>query len=343
MARCDKCGYNLGPDTTICPVCGTESSSASVNASLGRYDKSGNVAEERKGGRSSGGGDNSRRATDPYRSGRDPEPRKSVSKVLIVAIVPILMTVACVFFITPAGTEGVEDKGSLHHDVTWFYNNRQFSVSIDIPQEEYDYYSDYDIIRTSQKGPSNIKNFITLDGTTKDLANDLVEVYEKKYPIHTDQDLANYLLSFVQLSTKYGTDAEVYKDKCAFVGGAAEYWAFPVETLFYMKGDCEDTSILLTSLMECSGLDSSILYFRSTTAGVEGHVMSGVYLDNYTLNATPLVCYDIYGEKYDGEGKPYYGCETTIEYQLNVGAAAEGSGIRSGVYTNWPDTLVFTF
>lgn len=41
--------------------------------------------------------------------------------------------------------------------------------------------------------------------------------------------------------------------------GCQEYWARPTETLYNLKGDCEDTAILFCSLCKCMGIPTVLL------------------------------------------------------------------------------------
>lgn len=54
--------------------------------------------------------------------------------------------------------------------------------------------------------------------------------------------------------------------------GTKEYWAMPCETLYYMKGDCEDYAILFCSIAKASGLDVCLLDYAE-------HMSAGVYLN----------------------------------------------------------------
>lgn len=98
-----------------------------------------------------------------------------------------------------------------------------------------------------------------------------------------DSDRLNVVTAFTQY-IEYRSDTEDT--------GYEEYWKFPLETLYDMGGDCEDTSILLAALMEAMGYDSALLLFP-------GHMATGVSADGLS------------GTYYPYGGLNYYYCETT--------------------------------
>lgn len=99
----------------------------------------------------------------------------------------------------------------------------------------------------------------------------------------TDYEKAQNALWFVQSSMTYISDDDLY--------GRSEFWARPLETLYSHGGDCEDTSVLLCSIMLAMGLDAVLLNWDS-------HVAVGV-------------CTDADGIFFEDGGKKYYMCETT--------------------------------
>ncbi|GAI98236.1 unnamed protein product [marine sediment metagenome] len=77
----------------------------------------------------------------------------------------------------------------------------------------------------------------------------------------------NYLQDFVQpdnpdvlaISSQYPDYWALYDFVCRNVDyrrDIGEFWQVPSETLVSKMGDCEDTSILLTSLLRCVGIDA---------------------------------------------------------------------------------------
>lgn len=73
----------------------------------------------------------------------------------------------------------------------------------------------------------------------------------------------NRILWWIAYNIEYESDEVLY--------GMKEYWALPCETLYYMKGDCEDYAILFCSIAKASGLDVCLLDYSE-------HMSAGVYL-----------------------------------------------------------------
>lgn len=101
-----------------------------------------------------------------------------------------------------------------------------------------------------------------------------------------DYELATACLNWVQVNIEYAHDDEIY--------GCREFWATPTETLYLGAGDCEDTSVLLASLLLSVGLDAVLLEYV-------GHTAVGVYLD--------------------GE---YRFCESTYDFEMPIGSGSYG-------------------
>ncbi len=81
----------------------------------------------------------------------------------------------------------------------------------------------------------------------------------------TDYQKISAALCFVQTAIRYASDGDLY--------GTDEYWATPSETLRYHAGDCEDTSVLLISILGAMGIDSVLLDYP-------GHEAVGAYIDS---------------------------------------------------------------
>lgn len=72
------------------------------------------------------------------------------------------------------------------------------------------------------------------------------------------------IMWWISYNIEYESDEILY--------GTKEYWALPCETLYYMKGDCEDYAILFCSIAKASGLDVCLLDYSE-------HMSAGVYLN----------------------------------------------------------------
>jgi len=100
----------------------------------------------------------------------------------------------------------------------------------------------------------------------------------------TSYDRIMLAASFVQ-NIPYQTDKETK--------GMDEYARYPVETLVDGVADCEDSAVLLASILKEMGYDVIIVAF-------EGHVGIGIAFDDYPL----------YGASFEIDGVKYYYLET---------------------------------
>ena len=98
----------------------------------------------------------------------------------------------------------------------------------------------------------------------------------------------NFVLAFVQ-SLPYTSDDVTTE--------ADEYPRYPLETLYEDGGDCEDTSILFSSILRVINIDNCLAVIRNP-----GHMMVGVWGHD-----------DYQGSSWSHDGKKYYCCETTGE------------------------------
>ena len=109
----------------------------------------------------------------------------------------------------------------------------------------------------------------------------------------TDYMRATASLYLVQTGIEYESDDVNY--------GVAEYWARPTETLYHLKGDCEDTAILFCSICRYMGIKAILL-------NGDGHIGSAV-------------CVNAIGEPYIYNGEEYYSCSTTSSYTERIGSS----------------------
>jgi hypothetical protein len=125
----------------------------------------------------------------------------------------------------------------------------------------------------------------------------IVGEFEQFADEHDEGDIfaVNHMMSFVQ-DLKYTTDN---------VGtGYNEYPKYPVETLVDKDGDCEDTCILLSSMLNQFGYDVVLLLFRE-----QQHMAVGLRGES-----------GIPGTYFEQDGKRYYYVETT-DTGWNIGEA----------------------
>ena len=173
-------------------------------------------------------------------------------------------------------TTGVEFTSKSYN---WTYNGQKYKIIVEIPKSAYDYYHGLERISTSDY---SVYVSYPLDD------NYLMGIVEKlqafsKIEGFTEVQRVSLVVSFVQ-SIPYTDDL--------ITTGYDEYPRYPLETLIDGGGDCEDTSILASSLLKLMGFDTVLLSYPS-------HMAVGISVTN------------ISGSYYSSDGKHYYYVETT--------------------------------
>ena len=150
---------------------------------------------------------------------------------------------------------------------------------MNIPVDAFQRSMERDIIRSSNVFEACPVSFIESDYYVQKVAEHILS----KTGDSSDFLKAEAVLAFVQSSIRYSYDDRTY--------GTSDFWAYPVETLFLHRGDCEDTSVLFCSIASEMGLDCVLLDF-------DGHVAAGVR-----------------------EGDRYLFCETTYDSPHPIGGS----------------------
>lgn len=153
----------------------------------------------------------------------------------------------------------------------WRYKGNRW-VDIPKPTYLYDYYIGLDRI--------NIEDYCLyiFDPYDDRYIDILLDSLMYSFSSSDDVEKINYVASFIQKNIKYVSDSDT--------NSSYEYPRYPVETLFYGKGDCEDLSILTASLLDKLGYSVALLRLPN-------HMAVGVHLSE---DALPL--YDYYTEEY---------------------------------------------
>jgi archaellum component FlaC len=154
---------------------------------------------------------------------------------------------------------------------TWEWDGVERSVTITVPEQLYDYYSEKERYQTT-----DYRGYVLHpvdDQYIEALVYEfnLIQVNEGL----SEENKTDLVISFIQ-SMEYVLDADSK--------GLTEYPRFPVETLVDGGGDCEDTSILMASLLDCMGYNVSLILMPDHLAvGVEVNA-TGVHwvYDNVT-------------------------------------------------------------
>ncbi len=163
---------------------------------------------------------------------------------------------------------------------------------MDIPSDAFTHSMERDVLRASSVfNPSPVSFIEPDDPFVEKVANHILSRTEG----FSDLQKAEAVLSFVQSSIAYTSDEKLY--------GTEEFWAFPVETLYLHRGDCEDTAVLFCSIASAMGLGCVLLDY-------EGHMAAGIQ-----------------------EGGCYLYCETATDYLTPIGSSDIGhEGEQPSVY-----------
>ncbi len=193
--------------------------------------------------------------------------------------------------------------GQVERYYSWNYEGHRYQFSI-----EYDY-SDYLAIAGTNGASIYLRSlhdctdyplatkFLKSDETTITMENELSELYSDVYGTPEGQGYAEFVLHFIQTCFSYYYDEEFYKQY--------EYYAFPLETIHYGGGDCEDTAILYTMLMEAAGYETGLIRFPD-------HMVSAIVLDDYVASDLPLYEKDTLNNiTITSNGEKYVACEST--------------------------------
>lgn len=173
-----------------------------------------------------------------------------------------------------------------HYDIPNPYGQNQ-ELTLNLTKDDYEHSMNRSVMRCGTIMVPSANLMIEPDNEyVKSIGKQILEMTEGK----SDREKATVALRFVQEEISYLSDEQLY--------GCTEFWAYPTETLYLHKGDCEDKSILLCSILLSMGYDSVLLDYP-------GHIAVGVRFGGD--NALP-------------EGSYFY-CETTIPSDIGQGAS----------------------
>jgi outer membrane murein-binding lipoprotein Lpp len=169
---------------------------------------------------------------------------------------------------------------TIRRDFAWVYDGKTKAFSLYIPEHLYLYYGNKTRVPTEDYSlyvthPYDDEYLSTIIAEFDDIAAE--EGYDENQKI-------NLVVSFIQ-SLPYTSDD--------ITTGFDEYPRYPIETLVHDGGDCEDTSILASALLDLMGFDVVLI-------NLPGHVAIGVAVDAY-------------GTYWLHEGTQYFYVETTGE------------------------------
>ncbi len=221
--------------------------------------------------------------------------------------------------------------GHIEREFVWIYGDYRYTMTVGMDYPTYLKYDGTNGARLDKRAAygngtySVVNDFMVVDDTVGSIARDLMYLYSQVYGTPTGQGYAEFVLAFVQSCFRYTEDIRQY--------GQEEYFAYPLETVYSMAGDCEDLSILYATVMDASGYDSGVFL-------IPGHAIGAVTLDVYVPGSVSA--------QYSGSvgtfsmthgGATYYGCETTLGSNAygvgwidsDYGLDAEGNVTYQGV------------
>lgn len=173
-----------------------------------------------------------------------------------------------------------QSVGLITRQYTWVYGGREWSWDVQIPQALYNYYK-----QLPRPPTSNYSVYVThpMDDAYLDSLIDNIKNASQQTG-YSELQTIEFAIAFVQ-GLPYTADSVTTPYD--------EYPRYPIETLLDNGGDCEDTSILLASLLDSLGYGVVLIIPPS-------HAAIGLLSEE-----------GIYGTYWEYEGGKYYYIETT--------------------------------
>lgn len=174
--------------------------------------------------------------------------------------------------------------GDITRTLDWKYDDGSMvhGLSIELKMDIMDFIADTEENRAWNSSVfkysfTDLPRLVRVDDTIRSLEQMLrSEYFGIGGIVDNGQSYADFLAAFVQKATDYPSSVDGHSGEFDYgIWGSAEYWALPLETLYYKIGDCEDTAALLCSLYEVAG-------YRSAMGGQSGHVFAGVSIEGFT-------------------------------------------------------------
>lgn len=159
----------------------------------------------------------------------------------------------------------------------WTFGGYRFTTQLQLDYNTYKYYARQSKRQSYQDFAREHATYPYLNQLALTLKKDADQLGYK------GEQLVAYLTAFVQQNITYTRDP--YND-------GYDYPKYPIETLYEKKGDCEDSAILLISLLKKFGFDAVLLQLPK-------HMAVGAAVPNWR------------GTHYNFEGKKYAYIETT--------------------------------
>lgn len=208
------------------------------------------------------------------------EPYRTITRAETSAILARMIDLSLRKVVRPDDWVQFSDEDLTQVSYSWSSNGSRWSLEFGLPQAGYQQYRDFD--REKIYGYRYYASEASDDAYLRIISDELARLAEEKNL--SDRDLVDSVIDFVQ-STVYQEDLEFINKE--------EYPKFPMETLIDKAGDCEDTSVLLSSLLHELGYGTALVEF-------DDHMGVAIKGDD-----------SIDGFYYLFEGERYYYIETT--------------------------------
>ena len=198
---------------------------------------------------------------------------------------------------------------------TWSFSGKKWTAELQIPEALYAYYRDL-----PRPPTENYSIYITHpsdDEYIKSLTDEIEQIAQQER--FSSLKKVEFVIAFVQ-HLPYTVDSVTTPYD--------EYPRYPVETLVDNGGDCEDTSILLASLLDSMGYEVVLVLFPKT-AYTEGHIGVGI-----------LGAENVDGAYFEVDGRRYFYIETTNTGWSIGEIPNEYEGVTARIYTMTPTPII---
>jgi len=199
-------------------------------------------------------------------------------------------------------------------EYTWTWEGVERTVTVKVPEALYNYYSGKERFTTTDYRGYVLHPYD--DAYVAVLVREFAVIQVEEGL--TDEERLKLMISFVQ-------DMDYVRDPAS--AGQGDYPKYPVETLVDGGGDCEDTSILMASLLESSGFNVSLLLLPNHMAvGLEVNATGA----HWTLNNVTYYYLETTASAWDiGEVPAGFNYEATEVFPV---------GMTPYVYPSWSAT-----
>lgn len=176
------------------------------------------------------------------------EPFRTITRAETSAIVARMVQTELRRTVNEASWITFTDLEPVMEVYSWNYDGRRWSMEVQIPQDAYEKYRSFD--RSSIYGYRYYAFEKTDDAIMELFADRFREMADQRG--YSDWEMIENVVSFVQNTT--------YQEDLNWIG-KLEYPKYPIETLLDQAGDCEDTSVLLVSLLHELGYGTVLVQF----------------------------------------------------------------------------------